>query len=204
MNSIGRNDKCPCGSGLKYKKCCLKKNNLTFDQIECEDRMRVIVKSAYDFIKDNDYRGGCHLISAVIYILLKEDGYSDLVVKTGVVDIADCLFDHSWVEYQGKKIDITVINTLQKDIKLPPIFLDRFIGAAKPLSYKYGVNRDLDAGAKKIVSKSLGQYILDGESQNTVAIFERIAQNAGIKLGDAKEIIRKYIDIYRVLSRDET
>jgi len=22
---IGRNDPCPCGSGLKYKKCCLKK-----------------------------------------------------------------------------------------------------------------------------------------------------------------------------------
>lgn len=21
---IGRNDKCPCGSGLKYKKCCLR------------------------------------------------------------------------------------------------------------------------------------------------------------------------------------
>lgn len=21
----GRNDPCPCGSGLKYKKCCLKK-----------------------------------------------------------------------------------------------------------------------------------------------------------------------------------
>lgn len=23
---IGRNDKCPCGSGLKYKKCCLNKD----------------------------------------------------------------------------------------------------------------------------------------------------------------------------------
>lgn len=23
---IGRNDKCPCGSGRKYKNCCLKKN----------------------------------------------------------------------------------------------------------------------------------------------------------------------------------
>ena len=23
---IGRNDLCPCGSGLKYKKCCLLKN----------------------------------------------------------------------------------------------------------------------------------------------------------------------------------
>lgn len=23
---IGRNDPCPCGSGLKYKKCCLNKD----------------------------------------------------------------------------------------------------------------------------------------------------------------------------------
>ena len=23
MNKIGRNDPCPCGSGLKYKKCCM-------------------------------------------------------------------------------------------------------------------------------------------------------------------------------------
>jgi len=25
---IGRNDPCPCGSGKKYKKCCLKKDEL--------------------------------------------------------------------------------------------------------------------------------------------------------------------------------
>ena len=25
---IGRNELCPCGSGRKYKKCCLQKNNL--------------------------------------------------------------------------------------------------------------------------------------------------------------------------------
>lgn len=24
---IGRNDKCPCGSGVKFKKCCLVKKN---------------------------------------------------------------------------------------------------------------------------------------------------------------------------------
>lgn len=23
MSSIGRNERCPCGSGLKFKKCCL-------------------------------------------------------------------------------------------------------------------------------------------------------------------------------------
>lgn len=25
MTKIGRNDECPCGSGLKYKRCCLEK-----------------------------------------------------------------------------------------------------------------------------------------------------------------------------------
>ena len=24
LKSVGRNDPCPCGSGKKYKKCCLK------------------------------------------------------------------------------------------------------------------------------------------------------------------------------------
>jgi hypothetical protein len=26
MDKIGRNDPCPCGSGKKYKKCCLEKD----------------------------------------------------------------------------------------------------------------------------------------------------------------------------------
>ncbi|MCC5904895.1 MAG: SEC-C domain-containing protein [Balneolaceae bacterium] len=25
LNDVGRNDPCPCGSGRKYKKCCLRK-----------------------------------------------------------------------------------------------------------------------------------------------------------------------------------
>ena len=28
-NTVGRNDPCPCGSGKKYKKCCLGKENTT-------------------------------------------------------------------------------------------------------------------------------------------------------------------------------
>jgi hypothetical protein len=26
MSAIGRNDPCPCGSGKKYKRCCLEKD----------------------------------------------------------------------------------------------------------------------------------------------------------------------------------
>jgi len=28
-NKIGRNDPCPCGSGKKFKKCCLNKQGLS-------------------------------------------------------------------------------------------------------------------------------------------------------------------------------
>ena len=28
VKKVGRNAKCPCGSGLKYKKCCLLNNNV--------------------------------------------------------------------------------------------------------------------------------------------------------------------------------
>jgi uncharacterized protein len=31
-NKTGRNDPCPCGSGLKYKKCCLQKKQKTGDR----------------------------------------------------------------------------------------------------------------------------------------------------------------------------
>lgn len=34
MKKIGRNDPCPCGSGLKYKKCCLNSNSYSHDYNE--------------------------------------------------------------------------------------------------------------------------------------------------------------------------
>ena len=202
MSSIGRNDKCLCGSGLKYKQCCLKKNNLTFNQIECDDKMRIIIKSTYDFIKENDFRGSCHLTSAVMYILLTEAGFTDLLVKTGVVENVDGPFDHSWVEYQGKKIDIAIMNTLRDGFKFPPVFLDKLIGSETPIEYNYGIDRGLDAEAKFVINLSIGDYILNGESQKSVFVFEDIAKRAGIELINAKEKLKKYTDTYRVLERN--
>jgi hypothetical protein len=32
MSNLGRNDPCPCGSGKKYKKCCMSKHNVAFGE----------------------------------------------------------------------------------------------------------------------------------------------------------------------------
>lgn len=60
---IGRNDPCPCGSGKKYKNCCLRKETMSIAECfflslgrdpklpeiilnltQCESRIRLIVK----------------------------------------------------------------------------------------------------------------------------------------------------------------
>lgn len=44
MASIGRNDPCPCGSGSKYKKCCLPKGETHFDPEPSLERLASRVK----------------------------------------------------------------------------------------------------------------------------------------------------------------
>ena len=50
---IGRNELCPCGSGKKYKKCCLQKNKL----IEVTKNKKLYAKGLYENIeyKINEY-----------------------------------------------------------------------------------------------------------------------------------------------------
>ncbi len=51
MTQPGRNDPCPCGSGLKYKKCCLEKkteNNIGIDEIS-----RTRAKAFKDMSEEN-------------------------------------------------------------------------------------------------------------------------------------------------------
>jgi len=42
---IGRNDPCPCGSGKKYKQCCLNKPKTGLDKIESEEERKKVLKS---------------------------------------------------------------------------------------------------------------------------------------------------------------
>lgn len=49
MNKIGRNDPCPCGSGQKYKKCCLAKDGL-FESRRREEGQAV--QTALDWLEE--------------------------------------------------------------------------------------------------------------------------------------------------------
>ncbi len=51
MSKIGRNDPCPCGSGKKYKKCCLMK---TYTEIGKEESIsKRITKDILRVLNEN-------------------------------------------------------------------------------------------------------------------------------------------------------
>ena len=51
----GRNEKCPCGSGVKYKRCCLQRDREAIDQkIRAEQQTRVDAALAVTLARDTD------------------------------------------------------------------------------------------------------------------------------------------------------
>jgi hypothetical protein len=57
MEKIGRNDPCPCGSGKKYKKCCLEKEGSIDDDSKLENdnvSFEETLEEAYFFAEPGD------------------------------------------------------------------------------------------------------------------------------------------------------
>ena len=65
---IGRNDPCPCGSGLKYKKCCIDKT----DDMEFSNPMKKLI-THLRFKRNMDAKKRQYSLDSV-NIMIAEDG----------------------------------------------------------------------------------------------------------------------------------
>ena len=155
--SVGRNDPCPCGSGLKYKKCCLLKEKLfdpytAIDKIVADNQYPHVVAqtitSLVRFINDRKWHGACHASCAALYVALKELGFTPTLCA-GEVDAHSFIFDHSWIELDGKIIDVAIAFPLQGKPLSSLIILgvDIFTKESSNLVYgtSCGTGLDIDA-----------------------------------------------------------
>lgn len=70
---LGRNDLCPCGSGKKYKKCCLNKDvvleragrKVVFSQKQYTD----LYSKLYDFSQKDEFKEECEKAKEMFYIV---------------------------------------------------------------------------------------------------------------------------------------
>lgn len=169
---IGRNDPCPCGSGKKYKHCCLNSNvpqdsylqiRRIVKQCGYADDIADILCNLLHYMRERQWTGACHATSAVIFVALSELGYSPKLCIGEVRDPAtSCLFDHSWIELDGKIIDLAISMTLSGGKPLSePIVFDLNINNASKYNCIYGTTdgRGLDNVAAQISELSFVDYM---------------------------------------------
>lgn len=167
---IGRNDPCPCGSGKKYKQCCLKKEkhdiySLVRTTISTENynsQISDVICNLIRFMYDTTWIGACHATASVLYVALNELGYNVELYTGEVAGRGIAPFDHSWITLDGKIIDIAVIMTLMGGLPISePIILNKNIatGGASDLDYGIESPYGLDEDTKWIISLSLTEFM---------------------------------------------
>ena len=110
---IGRNDPCPCGSGKKYKNCCLRKETMSIpDRIKqavtesgYNEDIGNVLANMYRYMERKQWWGACHASCAALYVCLSELGYKPKLC-IGEVFGQGLYFDHSWISLDDKMIDL--------------------------------------------------------------------------------------------------
>jgi tetratricopeptide (TPR) repeat protein len=63
MNQVGRNDPCPCGSGIKYKKCCMSGSAIASKALNQDDEIRAL---AYKNMSDEKWSEAIALFKSIL------------------------------------------------------------------------------------------------------------------------------------------
>jgi hypothetical protein len=124
MGKVGRNDICPCGSGIKYKKCCEKKQTVNKFIMGQETSSQKII----DMIEILQERFPNHRF----------------------IDITDDLDDTNYKEYQLKNYNTNIVMIAEKKLKNSLVFIEREESSATDIiimhrgSYRSFIYENLD------------------------------------------------------------
>ena len=208
---VQRNDPCPCGSGKKYKFCCMngqnKKENIEANVktiVQTIENGEVLGKIFLDFlsvIKRDNWIGACHAISSSLYVVLREIGFvSKLCIGEVKSFETPCFFDHSWIEVENKVIDLAIGYPLQKITVSAPILLDLNVETMQTMKVEYGVYKEgMGPIAEKVYNQNFVEYMNDKpECENGLwSIVQEICEKNNIQFE-----LNKYREKYKGIKRE--
>ena len=165
---IGRNDPCPCGSGIKYKHCCLLKKSISTDSLirtavedaGYKETLADVFCNLNSYMQRKQWWGACHASSSALYVALCELGYKPKLC-IGEMMGQDLYFDHSWIELDGKIFDMAISMTLLGGAPMsdPILFSKNIRNEAEPV-IKYGVSgRGIEDEALMIMNMPFVSYM---------------------------------------------
>lgn len=208
MSNIGRNDPCPCGSGKKYKNCCLNRRLLSVkDRIEASvkshgfhDDISRVFCNMYDYMEKKKWMGACHAVSSVLYVALSEIGYNPTLC-IGEVSGNNLYFDHSWIMLNQMIVDFAINKTLLNGAPASGIIIfDQDIDTGLSSSLSYGVpGRGIEDDAKTVSTMPFTVFMnsYPDEEKGLWSIVEKILETTV----DVSKMEQKYRDVQRTLIR---
>lgn len=134
MTKIGRNDLCPCNSGIKYKKCCQNNVNNKFlmGQATSSEKIATILD--------------------VLRIKYPEHVF---------IDITDDLSFDNYRQYQLKNFNNNVVMVAEKTLKNAMVFLERSRTSTTDVIIMYrGSYRSFDSNQFTVILESLSTMIV--------------------------------------------
>lgn len=208
MSKIGRNDPCPCGSGKKYKKCCLNKKMMnkpdqiifTVKESGYGDDVGLVLANLYRYMERKQWWGACHAASAVLFVSLSELGYKPKLC-IGEVLGKGLYFDHSWIMLDDKMIDLAINMTLLGGTPASGIIIfGKDISTGQGPVLNYGVaGRGIEGQARFVMELPFIQYMdsFPDEKDGLWGVVREILQ----KDIDIESLREKYKETKRILVR---
>lgn len=83
------------------------------------------------------WEGACHKTSSILYVIYTELGF-EVDLCMGEVQIDHRYFDHSWIQLGGLVLDASLLNPLNKNLNLSPVFMNINLESLSETSLKYG------------------------------------------------------------------
>jgi hypothetical protein len=155
-----------------------------------------VLVNLYKFMQQKQWWGACHASTSVLYVALKEIGL-DPIICIGEVQKSNFLFDHSWIELDNKKIDLSISMTLASGMPVnAPVILDIDLETGEKNTIKYGVKGNgLDNEALFITEYPFDLY-MDMFPDNSNGLWGIVEEILNIKM-DIDKFKEKYKNVQR-------
>lgn len=159
----------------------------TLTQIEREVAL-VAMRTHERIVVGKRLLGGCYLLSFFLSQYLKRERGIETTAVVGWVNdgATPLMISHAWLEFEGKKTDITLTHTEHPDVQLPGelIILDYVVRSGR-VKYTYHRQRSTEAVAALQKLRDEMPWVVDAKEAEHLQMEE---------MSQSKTMIQKYLN----------
>ena len=167
-----------------------------------KDDLADVLCNLNNYMQRKQWWGACHASCSALFVALSELGYHPQLC-IGELRGQGLYFDHSWLELDGKILDMAISMTLLGGKPVSePIFCGSNIRTGQPPSIKYGVaGRGIEGETVFVKNTPFTDY-MDKFPAEKNGLWDVVGEILGKNI-DIQELKQRYQNTERIVVRNE-